>query len=78
MDWTNIGSDLKHAVKTVYDWTSSSKSPIKYAYPFNGQVHVRRWYGGLMNRFEGDGPSNSASSYSSNVHGPTGSIVGKY
>lgn len=75
---------LKKAFRDVYDATSDSSSKFgkfgRWAFPFNAQYWVRdawRKYG--KNLFGGANSASSlASSGSSGVYGPTGSIVGKF
>lgn len=71
------------AFRKVYNLTSKSKF-AKYDPILTGVYHTRKGWKSLKNRLPsmigGSSSVNSAGSYSasSDVHGPTGSIVGRF
>lgn len=76
---------FKNLFRKVYDATSDSRSKFgkigKFAYPFNGQYFVRdawRKYGKRLMPARSNSAVSLVGSGSSDIYGPSGSIVGRY
>lgn len=65
----------KKALRKVYNFTSKSKWS-KYDPIFAGAYHARQGFRSMQQRMAPT--ATSAGSYSDSIHGPTGSIVGRY